>query len=182
MLDEDECWFSRFAAPKVYQWTDGNDIRMTSYDTRERVNPAVSCYGVRCSISKQVVLGFFEGQPLSEMTWNFVQGLLARARQMEKKLLVLIWDNAGWHLSKRLKLWIHQHNQQAKATGDVRLLTHLLPRKSPWLNPIEPCWLHAKRAIWEPSRPLEVQELKERLCSYFALTPSSLPFQLCIPN
>lgn len=182
MLDEDECWFSRFAAPKVYQWTEGNEIRMTSYDTREREHPAVSCYGVRCTVSKQVYLGFFEGQPLSEMTWNFVQGLLARARQMEKKLVVLIWDNAGWHLSKRLKQWIHHHNQAAKVTGDVRLLTHLLPRKSPWLNPIEPCWLHARRAIWEPTRPLEVSELKDRLCSYFALKPSLLPFQLCIPN
>lgn len=155
---------------------------MQSYDTRERKQPAVSCYGVRCTLSKQVYLGFFKGQPLSEMTWDFMQGLLALARLAGKKVLVLIWDNAGWHLSKRLKHWIRQHNQKAKQTGDVRFLTHLLPRKSPWLNPIEPCWLHAKRAIWEPSRPLEVEELKQRLCSYFGIQPSHLPFQLCVPT
>lgn len=181
-MDEDECWFSRFAAPKIYQWTGEREIRMQTHDTRERQNPALSCYGVRCSLTKQVYLGFFEGQPLSEMTWDFLQGLLALARLKGKKLLVLIWDNAGWHLSKRLRTWIHQYNQKAKETGDVRLLTHLLPRKSPWLNPIEPCWLHAKRAIWEPQRILSIAELKERLCSYFGIQPSLLPFQLCIPN
>jgi hypothetical protein len=49
----------------------------------------------------------------------------------------------------------------------VRLIVCRLPVKSPWLNAIEPKWIHAKRAIVEPQRKLSVQELKTRVCDYF---------------
>ena len=38
-----------------------------------------------------------------------------------------------------------------------------LPVKSPWLNPIEPRWLHGKRAIVEPERTLTTHELMDRV-------------------
>jgi hypothetical protein len=41
-----------------------------------------------------------------------------------------------------------------------------LPTKSPWLNPIEPKWLHGKRAIVEPVRTLSAPELITRICDY----------------
>ncbi len=41
--------------------------------------------------------------------------------------------------------------------------------KSPWLNPIEPRWLHAKRAIVELSRTLSAQELIARICKYYGV-------------
>jgi hypothetical protein len=40
----------------------------------------------------------------------------------------------------------------------------LLPLKSPWLNPIEPKWIHGKRRITEPSRLLSAREVEERVC------------------
>jgi hypothetical protein len=42
-----------------------------------------------------------------------------------------------------------------------------LPVKSPWLNRIEPKWVHAKRAVVEPDRTLSKVELIERICAYF---------------
>jgi hypothetical protein len=45
-----------------------------------------------------------------------------------------------------------------------------LPTKSPWLNPIEPKWVHGKRRIVEPDRTLSPDELEERVCA--ALTCS----------
>lgn len=39
--------------------------------------------------------------------------------------------------------------------------------ESPWLNRIEPKWVHGKRAIVEPARLLMAQELKQRVCDYF---------------
>jgi hypothetical protein len=39
--------------------------------------------------------------------------------------------------------------------------------KSPWLNPMEAHWIHAKRNIAEPDDELSVTELKRRLCSHF---------------
>jgi hypothetical protein len=64
--------------------------------------------------------------------------------------------------------WIKQHNAQVKPTGKgVRLIVCQLPVKSPWLNAIEPKWIHAKRAIIEPQRQLTAQEVKTRVCDYF---------------
>jgi hypothetical protein len=40
-------------------------------------------------------------------------------------------------------------------------------RRSPWLNPIEPRWLHGKRAIVEPTRTLPADDLKSRVCGYY---------------
>ena len=42
-----------------------------------------------------------------------------------------------------------------------------LPVKAPWLNPIEPKWVHGKRAVVEPVRLLTAAKLEERICIYF---------------
>jgi hypothetical protein len=42
-----------------------------------------------------------------------------------------------------------------------------LPIKSPWLNAIEPKWVHGKRRVMEPARLLPAAELIERVCSAF---------------
>ena len=69
--------------------------------------------------------------------------LLAMAKARAQHVLVVIWDRATWHKSKKVTRWVRQHNRQAKQEEQgVRLLTFLLPSKSPWLNPMEPIWLH----------------------------------------
>ena len=47
-----------------------------------------------------------------------------------------------------------------------------LPVKAPWRNPIEPKWMHGKRAIVEPDRKLTADEVKDRVCSYFGCPPA----------
>ncbi len=48
------------------------------------------------------------------------------------------------------------HNQQVTAgTAAVRIVACPLPVKSPWLNPIEPKWVHGKRRIVEPAAPAD---------------------------
>jgi hypothetical protein len=80
---------------------------------------------------------------------------------------VLIWDNASWQVIQAVRAWIHAHNRAVKQQGHgVRSLVGYLPVKSPWLNPIEPKWVHSKRAIVEPTRLLSTQELAERVCAY----------------
>jgi hypothetical protein len=49
----------------------------------------------------------------------------------------------------------------------VRILACRLPTKSPWLNAIEPKWVHGKKQVVEPARKLSADELKERVCSYY---------------
>ena len=137
---------------------------------------AISCFGAWCGELDSLVLDFANGYPNSEQMWAFIIRLLAVARQLEREVLVLIWDNAPWHTSKRIKQWIRAYNQAAKYTGDVRLVVFWLPIKSPWLNPIEPHWGHAKRHVCEPSGELESDELKRRICAYFDTQPLAHTF------
>jgi transposase len=64
--------------------------------------------------------------------------------------------------------WIGAHNEQVKAQGKgVRILACPLPKKSPWLNPIEPKWVHGKRKVAEPDGLLDAAELERRVCACF---------------
>ena len=49
----------------------------------------------------------------------------------------------------------------------VRIIVCYLPSKSPWLNPIEPKWLHGKRAISEPEAVLTAREIQVRVCQHY---------------
>jgi transposase len=84
------------------------------------------------------------------------------------RVLALVWDNASWHISREVRAWIGTHNRVVKQAGrGCRLLICRLPSKSPWLNPIEPKWVHGKRAVVEPARKLTGIELKRRLCDHY---------------
>src|SRR5262245_60349992 len=82
-----------------------------------------------------------------------------------KKAWLLIWDNAPWHVSKEVRQWVRQHNRQVKAAQvrGVRIVLCFLPSKSPWLNPIEPKWVHGKRRALEADRVLTADEVEQRV-------------------
>src|SRR3954447_3263264 len=86
-------------------------------------------------------------------------------------LWVLVWDNAAWHVSRAVRAWIGAHNRTVKRGGGVGILVCRLPVKSPGLNPIEPRWLHGKRAIVEPERTLTAHELMDRVHQHFGCEP-----------
>jgi hypothetical protein len=92
---------------------------------------------------------------------------------------LLIWDHASWHVSQRVRAWIRAHNRRGKQQGQgVRIVSCYLPVKSPWLNPIEPKWVHGKRAIVEPARLLSAQEVADRVCAHFGCShegPLAIP-------
>jgi hypothetical protein len=83
---------------------------------------------------------------------------------------VLIWDNASWHTSREVREWIAlltSVRSVKKSGSGVRIISCLLPKKSPWLNPIEPKWVHGKRKVVEPDGLLTAYELAERVCGVF---------------
>src|SRR3954451_381049 len=88
-----------------------------------------------------------------------------------KRVWVLVWDNAAWHVSQAVRAWIGMHNQTVKRTGGFRILVRRLPVKSPWLNPIEPRWLHGKRAIFDREGPSTAHELMYRVHQHFGCEP-----------
>ncbi len=108
-----------------------------------------------------------QGRPLSAITTQFLAWVCERLHAAGKKALLLVWDNASWHLSHAVRAWIRTHNRHAKREGQVRILRCQLPTKSPWLNRIEPHWVHGKRAIVAPTRTLTANELSTRVCNYY---------------
>ena len=131
---------------------------------------AFACYGIdiRFKDAEEVWIRFVEGNPKSDPTIAFMEWTLEKTAEKGIRVLLMFWDHASWHKSKKVRSWLHQHNQEVKRTGNgTRLLAVLLPKKSPWLNPIEPRWIHAKRKVLEPDRKLSAKELSQRVCDHF---------------
>lgn len=176
LVDQDECWFSRFAQPQMHAFaSEGNNPRLVQREPeKNEADKAIACFGAVCDQTKKRYFAFAEGQPNSTKSIAFLSDLLVIAKARGKRVLFVIWDQASWHKSKMVKEWVRQHNRQARQEErGVRLLTYLLPSKSPWLNPMEPIWLHAKRKVVEPDGDLSVKVLKERLCAHFQTTLES---------
>ncbi len=139
---------------------------------------ALACYGVllrrRPQQADQMLLRFVEGRPLSAVTTDFLAWCCERLAAQGVSGWFLIWDNASWHKSQYVRDWIRVHNRSLKQTGQgVRIVPCLLPSKSPWLNPIEPKWVHGKRAVSEPDRMLSADELESRVYAYYRCTPEA---------
>ena len=173
--DADEVWWSRVALPKWHSWSEAAEpLRLLERQvSKEDPDPkALSCYGLLEPDSKTIRLRFVDGRPVSHVTTAFLEWLCQPVQSQGQRVLVLIWDNASWHVSQEVRRWLQQHTHHGLATqqegqAGVRIIACWLPTKSPWLNRIEPHWVHGKRAIVEPARLLTAQEVEQRVCDYF---------------
>lgn len=170
----DEVWWSRLAQPALHAWAEEDHPLRLVEQTVAKDDPdpkALACYGLllrQATRDEQLWLRFVEGRPVSAVTLPFLEWCCGKLEAQGVRVWVLIWDNASWHVSKAVRAWVRAHNRQVKRSGGgVRLLVCCLPVKSPWLNPIEPKWVHGKRAIVEPTRLLSAREVAERVCAYF---------------
>jgi hypothetical protein len=167
---QDETWWSRLALPALFAWAGTQPLRLVQREP-DKADPdpkALSCYGLLRADTGGMLLRFVAGRPVSQVTEDYLGWVCTRLAAEGKKALLLVWDNASWHVSKRVQTWIKTHNRQVKAQGEgVRILACPLPIKAPWLNPIEPKWAHGKKAIVEPDRKLTAQETKERICQHY---------------
>ena len=167
----DECWWSRLALPTLNSWSEqGKPLRLIQKSVaKDDPDPkAISCYGLYVPQLDQTWIRFVDGRPVSSITTQFLQWSLQKLQAAGKKVLVLIWDNASWHISKEVRRWLGRHNRKVKNSGEgVRIVSCLLPKKSPWLNAIEPKWVHGKRRVVEFDGLLGAYELAERVCGAF---------------
>jgi hypothetical protein len=175
---EDETWWSRLARPSLSAWApDERPLRLVEQAVAEGdPDPkALAAYGLLVRLveadatsREEVWLRFVDGRPLSRVSIRFLEWVCERLESLGKKALLLIWDNAPWHVSREVRAWLKEHNRQVKQEGEgVRIIACYLPIKSPWLNPIEPRWIHAQRKVVEPDRLLSAQELADRVCAHF---------------
>lgn len=170
---EDECWWSRVALPTLNAWSeDGEPLRLLQRSVaKDDPEPkAISCYGLYLPEASpgDTWLRFVDGRPASSVTTRFLSWCAEKLEEIGKKVLLLIWDNASWHVSKEVRRWLGRHNRKVKENGrGVRIVGCLLPKRSPWLNSIEPKWVHAKRKVVEPDGLLGTYELADRVCRVF---------------
>ena len=167
---QDEVWFARLAQPALHAWTaPGGPLRLVApMAERDDLDPkALACYGLWLPERERMLLRFVAGRPVSAVTRAFLAWAAERLAAEGVRVLALIWDNAAWHVSREVRAWITAHNRRVKRDGGCRLLVCRLPSRSPWLNPIEPKWMHGKRAVVEPDRKLTAAELQRRLCDHY---------------
>jgi len=168
---EDEVWWSRVALPSLHGFSEkGKPLRLEQHSVaKDDPDPkAISCYGLYLPEFKETWLRFVDGRPVSAITTQFLEWCCQKLESMGKKVWVLVWDNASWHISHEVREWLKEHNRGAKKSGrGVRILSCFLPTKSPWLNAIEPKWVHGKRRVVEADGLLTAHELAERVCETF---------------
>ena len=173
---QDETWWSRVSPPAVSVWADkGQPQRLVEQAVPAGEPKALACYGLLWPaehnarfVRDEIWLRFVDGRPLSAVTTAYLAWCSQRLAARGVRVWVLIWDNAGWHISREVQAWRHAHNRAVKRSGQgVRILVCPLPVKSPWLNPIEVHWRHGKRQTAEPGRVLSSEELETRICAYY---------------
>jgi transposase len=171
---QDEVWWSRLARPSLQVWAEEDDVLRLVEQSVAKDDPdpkALACYGLLLRAdptderpADRMWLRFVDGRPVSPVTIDYLDWCCRKLRPTGKDALVLIWDNAPWHVSQQVRTWIRSHNRQVKQDGDgVRIIACYLPIKSPWLNAIEATWVHGKRRVLEADGLLTIQELADRV-------------------
>ena len=174
---QDETWWTRLAQPNLSAWTTADPLRLVgnAREAKGGAREAIACYGVLRQDTGKMLLRFCVGRPVSQVTEDFLGWVCGRLAGEGKKVFVLVWDNASWHVSKRVVGWIRRHNRQVSRTKQgCRIRVCGLPVKAPWLNPIEPKWAHGKRVVVEPDRKLSGEEVMQRVCDTFGCTREPL--------
>jgi hypothetical protein len=131
----DECWCSRVALPTLSSWSEeGKPLRLLQQPVaKDDPDPkAISCYGLYVPELEQTWLRFVDGWPVSGITTRFLQWSLEKLEAAGRRVLVLIWDNPSWHISREVRRWLGKHNREVKNSGEgVRIVSCLLPKQSP---------------------------------------------------
>jgi hypothetical protein len=140
-------------------------------DRRDPAPAAAAYYGLLRRDTGGMMLRFVDGRPVSRVTTASLGWACGRLAAEGKRALWLVWDNASWHVSKEVRAWVKAHNRAARAAGGVRVVVCRLPSKSPWLNPVEPLWVHGKRAAVAPDWKLTAAELTRRVYDYCGCEP-----------
>jgi hypothetical protein len=114
---EEEVWWSRLAQPNRQTWTDDKPLRLLQKEA-DRHDPqpkAVACYGLLRADTQGMLLRFVDGRPVSTVTTQCLEWLTDRLAAEGKTALLLVWDNASWHVSQAVRRWRKAHKRRGQA-------------------------------------------------------------------
>jgi hypothetical protein len=171
---EDDVGWSREAQPQRHAWSDDTPVRLVEKTVPAKApeSQAIACDGLAVPTTHQMLWRFVQGRPVNVVTGAVLAWLASSCTDHGKRVLLLIWDHASWHVSQTVQQWLTAHNRHAKHAGSCRMMVCRLPSKRPWLNPLEPKWVHGKRAVVEPARVLSMTALMPRVCAYYQCEPT----------
>ena len=95
LMDQDECWFSRFAQPRMHSWAaKGEEVRLVQRQPKPKEpDKALACLG---RLAKTPVAVFSsDGQPDTERTILMLERLLEAARREKKRCWLSGIEPAG---------------------------------------------------------------------------------------
>jgi transposase len=141
----DQSWFARWPY-RFRAWAAKDAPLRVAQRWSEEVD-TTALYAALDDESQEAFLRWATGQPDSEETVQFLEALMAHCTQNGLRFIVLIWDKASWHTSKRTRDWIRAYNRRAKREARTRLIVCQLPTRSPWLMPLEPIFGWTKHQV-----------------------------------
>lgn len=141
----DQSWFARW--PYRFRAWVAKDVPLRVAQRWSEEVDTTALYAALDDESQEAFLRWATGQPDSEETVRFLDALMAHCTQHGLRFIVLIWDKASWHTSKRTQGWIRAYNRRAKEEARTRLLVCQLPTRSPWLMPLEPIFGWTKHQV-----------------------------------
>src|SRR5690349_21526731 len=62
----------------------------------------------------RMLLRFAAGRPVSGLTCAFLAWVVEQLAAEGVRVVALVWDNAGWHVSREARAWIRGHNRRVK--------------------------------------------------------------------
>ena len=161
----DQSWFSRWPY-RFRAWAAKDEPLRVAQRWSEEVE-TTALYAALDDESQEAVLHWAPGQPNSEETVQFLEALMAHCTQTGLRFIVLIWDKASWHTSKRTRGWIRAYNRRAKEEARTRLIVCQLPTRSPWLMPLEPIFGWTKHQVLGGRLFQTVAQLQAAVERYF---------------
>jgi transposase len=161
----DQSWFSRWPY-RFRAWAAKDAGLRVAQRWSEKVD-TTALYAALDDESQEAFLRWSTGQPDSEETVEFLEALMVHCTQKGLRFIVLIWDKAPWHTSKRTQGWIRAYNRRAKEEARTRLIVCQLPTRSPWLMPLEPIFGWTKHQVLGGRLFQTVAQLQAAVESYF---------------
>lgn len=135
----------------------GLGIAPRNLSTRKKGQETFNSY-LGLDIKERRILWRYAEHTNSHETTAYLSERLLAHERMGHTTLVLIWDQAPWHVSKYVRNWIREHNGLVRREGrGTRLITVCQPKRAFWLNYVEPIIMHSKSKVL-PCRQFETPE------------------------
>src|SRR5262249_13100641 len=107
---EDECWWSRLAQPNLHAGTADDPLRLQglAIGKEDSDRAALAWCGRWRGDTGGLLLRFVDGRPVGQVTVDFLGWVYGELAREGKHALLLVWDNASWHISARVRSWIKE--------------------------------------------------------------------------